>query len=96
MTKKWLGEENITTLEWPPQSPDLNPIENAWVVLERQIRKREKKPTNKNELWEMQQEEWYKLDPEYIKSFVESMPRRVQCVIKAKGRYIKGVFCFKS
>jgi hypothetical protein len=89
MTKKWQEEENITKLEWSLQYPDLNPIENAWFVLERQIRKREKKPTNKNELWEMLQEKLYKLDQECIKSLVESMPRRIQCVIKAKGRYTK-------
>ncbi|KAL6741876.1 hypothetical protein ANCDUO_17715 [Ancylostoma duodenale] len=28
-TSKWLDENNVVRLQWPPESPDLNPIENA-------------------------------------------------------------------
>jgi transposase len=30
LIKDWLKEQSIEVLDWPPYSPDLNPIEHAW------------------------------------------------------------------
>ena len=46
-TMDWFSEKNVSHLSWPPQSPDLNPIENIWDELERRVRKRS--PLSKNE-----------------------------------------------
>ena len=37
-TVKFLEEEGIAVMKWPPQSPDMNPIENVWKSLERKLR----------------------------------------------------------
>jgi transposase len=58
---EWKSDNNVETLPWPAQSPDLNPIENLWDELERQVRARKSLPKNREELWSTLQEEWVKL-----------------------------------
>ena len=53
ITQRWLESKNITVLDWPAQSPDLNPIEHLWSEMERRLRNIDKPIKNKNELWEM-------------------------------------------
>ena len=37
---EWFQQRNINTLQWPSQSPDLNPIENLWAVFKKKIVKK--------------------------------------------------------
>lgn len=76
----------IKQLEWPPQSPDLNPIENLWAILDNRINK--SGVTNKNSYFEALQLAWENLDPQHLKNLIESIPRRLQKVIEAKGNHI--------
>lgn len=85
LTKDWKERNLHQTLPWPAQSPDLNPIENLWDVLERRIRMRSIKPKNKSELMIALEEEWHQLEPERLLKLVESMPRRIKAVINSKG-----------
>ncbi|GFT37695.1 uncharacterized protein TNCV_3614881 [Trichonephila clavipes] len=53
-----LDSEGIQHLVWPARSPDLNPIENVWDALVRQVAGRNYPPTNKNTLIRALTEEW--------------------------------------
>jgi transposase len=86
-TEKWLKEKKIETLSWPSQSPDLNPIENLWSELKKKVH--ERKLSSMHRLREVIQECWLEISQEYCKRLVESMPRRIDEVIKNKGLWTK-------
>jgi hypothetical protein len=84
-------------MKWPPQSSDLNPIENLWVTLKVWFYTRFTKLFNhpskslKARYWygEVLQEVWYSQGQELIDAFLGSMPRQVQAVIEAKSSWTK-------
>lgn len=83
LVKNWIQVNNVNRMEWPSQSPDLNPIEHLWEELERRIRtKNYSKPTD---LMNALQQEWNRIPTNVLRNLVDSMPRRCKAVIKAKG-----------
>ena len=70
-------------MEWPPQSPDLNPIENLWSILDQQTR--ERRPQSDEQLFEILENGWKNIPIDKLNSLVDSMPRRCAAVIKSKG-----------
>ncbi|GFV73381.1 HTH_Tnp_Tc3_2 domain-containing protein [Trichonephila clavipes] len=83
-----LDSEGIQRLVWPARSPDLNPIENMWDALGRQVAGRNYPPTNKNTLIRALTEEWDKLPQQLLDNVVQSMVRRVECCITLHGGHI--------
>ena len=81
---QFLKSKKIKILDWPENSPDLNPIDNLWTVLKDKVS--EKQPTNTKELEEaIKAVRELELSAEYRRSLVESMRKRLEAVIKAKG-----------
>ncbi len=78
-------DNEFTLLKWPPQSPDLNPIEHLWDVVEREIRIMDVQPTNLQQLRDAIMSIWTKISEECFQHLVESMPRRIKAVLKAKA-----------
>ena len=83
-TTSYLASKHVRTVAWPPRSPDLNPIETLWAVM--QPRVAQKSPANFEELRDAVQEVWNELDVNTVNSLVESFDVRLQQCIEARGR----------
>ena len=68
-------------MSWPPQSPDLNPIENLWSIIKRRVYPGDKQYSNKTELWEAIKNVCATLKPAEIKNLTATMDDRVFAVV---------------
>uniref|UniRef100_A0A8C5PJ22 Transposase n=1 Tax=Leptobrachium leishanense TaxID=445787 RepID=A0A8C5PJ22_9ANUR len=82
-TRAWLQIKGWNILEWPSQSPDLNPIENLWWDLKKAVAVR--KPKNVTELEAFAHDEWAKIPVDRCKTLVSSYASRLKAVITVKG-----------
>ncbi len=81
-TKSWFIDYGVTVLDWPANSPDLNPIENLWGIVKRKMR--DTRPNNADDLKATVKETWASIPPQQCHKLITSMPRRIEAVIKAK------------
>ncbi|KAK3570976.1 hypothetical protein QTP86_031838, partial [Hemibagrus guttatus] len=75
---EWFDEHNneFEVLAWPPNSPDLNPIEHLWDVLDKQVRSMEAPPCSLQDLQDLLLTSWCQIPQHTFRDLVESMPRQ--------------------
>jgi len=85
-------------MEWPPNSPDLNPIEHCWKRVKEKlhqcfpnIHKTKGGPdTVRKHLAEALNQVWAQdIEGEFLERLWESLPNRVAAVLDARGWYTK-------
>lgn len=76
-------ENDVQVLDWPAQSPDLNPIEKLWNDLDKALMLQ--KPSNLDETEAYLIRVWGEITAQRCEKLVDSMPRRCAAVIKNKG-----------
>ncbi|KAJ5743349.1 transposase [Penicillium manginii] len=96
VAQRWFERHGIHVMEWPPRSPDLNPIEPVWRMLKRKLY--ELYPNllhfgTSEADWKLFREciseAWDVLDQNKIDSIIRSMPQRVSETRKARGYYTR-------
>ena len=66
LVTNWLQDKGIRTIDWPGNSPDLNPIENAWNIMKNQLA--EYRPSNKAEMIAKIKQVWVRqMTPDYFR-----------------------------
>ena len=83
--QKWFVEIGVEEFDWHAQSPDLNPTEHLWNELECGLRDRPNRPTSVPGLTNALVAEWKQDPAAMFQHPVESLPRRVEADIEAKG-----------
>ena len=82
--QKWFVEIGVEELDWPAQSPDLNPVENLWDELECRLLARPNRPTSVPDLTNARVAQWKQVPAAMFQHLVESLRRNVEAVIAAK------------
>lgn len=87
VVQNWIFNKQINVLEWPPHSPDLNPIENLWPRVHALTDKLH--PTTDEALADAFIACWPELPLDIFTNFAQSMPARIAACIEANGNAIK-------
>lgn len=87
LVKDWFNANRIQVLDWPAQSPDLNPIENLFAIVKRRMGSY--RYTNKKALFKGFKKEWKSIPKVILRNLIASMPKRCAAVIKNAGSYTK-------
>ena len=79
----------VNSLDWPPQSPDLIPIENFWKIAKDRIAKRRYKIQGIDQIGIAVVEEMSSFDSDLLERLAKSFAKRIELCIKAKGGAVK-------
>lgn len=85
--KQFLYSQSVSALDWPANSPDLNPIKHLWCEVKKRVSNRQ--CGNLRVLHDIFLEEWNSISLPKCQKFIESMPRRCKAVIKSRGHATK-------
>ena len=77
------NDDQITVMDWPAQSPDLNPIENLWNQIKTMVQKQN--PTSVKELWTDINSAWKGFQSDKLNNLIVSMSRRCATLIRTTG-----------
>ncbi|GBM49941.1 Transposable element Tc3 transposase [Araneus ventricosus] len=85
-TKNYLNMNNVTVLEWPPMSPDLNPVENVWGIMSRKVYENGGQLYSVNALKTAIESAWYNLEPKILQTLIMTMEKSAYDAILKNGR----------
>ena len=85
----FLEKNHINTFEWPPQSPDLSPIENIWNAMKMKLKAMKPRPKTYAKMRDAMLEIWAGLTDKLREDLVLTFRDRLKKVLLSKGDLIK-------
>lgn len=82
-------QNNMHSMVWPAQSPDLNIIENIWLRLKRELKNGNETFMCINQLEAAIRRIWVNIPTDYVQNLYRSIPRRIHRVLRSKGYITK-------
>ncbi|KAH9073762.1 hypothetical protein Ae201684P_003265 [Aphanomyces euteiches] len=87
-TGAWFLDQSVNVMEWPPHSPDLNPMENLWSHMMRVVYHNGRQYQDVESLEKAVRQAWEEIPQTLIDNLISSMQRRSARVLVAKGNPI--------
>jgi transposase len=82
----FFNNHQVDVMEWPAQSPDMNPIENLWAIIKARRQKKYGYPKTKNDLIDQIFDIWDSIDQELVGKLADSANKRVSEVLRLNGK----------
>ena len=89
IVNQFLQVQQVTRLDWPARSPDLNPIEHLWDVLGRRVRDHNPPAATVDQLFQLLEQEWRAIPQDILHRLVHSMRRRCDACLNANGGHTR-------
>ena len=91
-SEEWLQSHQISWIEWPAHSPDVNPIEHVWALMKKNLRSMfpdlwllKKNELDIEDFKEKLKAAWWAVKQGDIDRLIQTLPRRLKAVKKARG-----------
>lgn len=85
----YLSKAGIDVMKWPPNSPDINPIERIWARIKQRLFLYQARPANLQELFDRVEEIWESMGVEFIKKLYKELPAKMRQLVRTKGLHSK-------
>jgi len=83
VVQSWVHGQAINVLDFPPFSPDLNPIENLWPRVQRLMD--QEHPATAEQVADAWEDKWPELSLDIFRDYAQSMPARFAAGLAAGG-----------